>query len=133
MFEAKSVLVIEDNAYLAMDLAAAVERLDGRVVGPAGTVAESLGLLEREEVAAAVLDYQMPDGNVIPLARALVSRKVPFVIHSSTPLGPEMTLLRAGVPVMMKPIQPDDLVAVLGHEVERCRRLRQPHERVERP
>ncbi len=120
MFDDKPVLIIEDNIYLAMDLAAAVEQLNGRVVGPAGTIAESLGLLDAEPVAAAVLDYELPCGDVTPLARALVSRKVPFVIHSSAPVAARVTLLRPGVPVLIKPIQPEDLVTILAHELIRA-------------
>jgi DNA-binding response OmpR family regulator len=120
MFEDRPVLIIEDNVYMAMDLAAAVEQLDGRVVGPAGTVAEGLSLLDSEQVAAAVLDYELPGDNVVPLARALVLRQVPFVIHSSAPVAAEMTLLRPGVPVLLRPIQPQDLLTILAGELIRA-------------
>ena len=123
MFEDKPVLIVEDNIYLAMDLASAVEQLNGRVVGPAGTIAESLGLLDAEPVAAAVLDYELPCGDVTPLAKVLVSRKVPFVIHSSAPVAARVTLLRPGVPVLMKPIRPEDLAAILAHELIRAETL----------
>ena len=105
---------------MAMDLAAAVEQLDGRVVGPAGSVAEGLSLIDSEQVAAAVLDYELPGGNVIPLARALVLRQVPFVIHTSAPVAAEMTLLRPGVPVLIRPIQPHVLLAILAGELSRA-------------
>ncbi len=120
MFEDRPVLIIEDNVYMAMDLATAVEQLDGRVVGPAGTVAEGLSLLDSEQVAAAVLDYELPGDNVVPLARALVLRQVPFVIHSSAPVAAEMTLLRPGVPVLLRPIQPQDLLTILAGELIRA-------------
>ena len=117
MFEDRPVLIVEDNVYLAMDLAATVEQLDGRVVGPAGTVAEGLALLDSEQVAGAVLDYELPCGDVTPLARALVLRRVPFVIHSSAPVAARMTLLGPAIPVLIKPIDPRDLLAILASEL----------------
>lgn len=42
MLTGKSVLIVEDSAYLALDLSAAVERLHGRVLGPVGTATDAL-------------------------------------------------------------------------------------------
>ena len=42
----KAVLIVEDNVYMALDLSQAVEELNGRVIGPVGTVAEALALIE---------------------------------------------------------------------------------------
>lgn len=47
MLTDKPVLIVQDNIYLALDLAAVVEQLDGRVVGPAATIAEALALLKK--------------------------------------------------------------------------------------
>lgn len=45
MFSEAPVLIAEDNVYLALDLSMAVEEMQGRVVGPASSVAEALTLL----------------------------------------------------------------------------------------
>lgn len=42
MFSEAPVLIAEDNVYLALDLSMAVEEMQGRVVGPASSVAEAL-------------------------------------------------------------------------------------------
>ena len=120
MLASKAVLIIEDNVYLAMDLADAVVDLDGRVLGPVSTLDEAFAILDAGKVGAAVLDYELPGVDVAPLARAFVALRVPFVIHTARSIRPEVTLLRPGTPVLMKPIRPCDLVSILAHEVIRA-------------
>jgi DNA-binding NtrC family response regulator len=113
----KPVLIVEDNVYLALDLANAVEGLNGRVVGPAGTIAEALSLVESQTIAAAVLGFEFPDSDVIPLARALIDKHVPFVVHADNYIPSSLSVLRPGIPVLIKPIQPQDVVAILAQEM----------------
>jgi DNA-binding NtrC family response regulator len=117
MLTDKPVLIVQDNFYLALDLAAAVERLDGRVVGPAGSLNEALNLLEREQVAAALIDAELTGGGVGPLVRALAERRLPYVIQASAQLPPEIMMIEPAAPVLIKPIQSLDIVSILAHEV----------------
>lgn len=117
MLTGKSVLVVEDSAYLALDLSAAVERLNGRVLGPVGTAIDALSLLHSEQVDAVVLGYELPDSDASLVARALIDKRVPFVIHTGTRVPPEILALRPKTPVLMKPIEPRDVVTLLSHEV----------------
>lgn len=117
MLSDKPILIVEDNVYLAIDLSNAVESLDGRVVGPVGNVADALSLVEEEAVAAAVLGFELPDGDVIPLARVLIDRRVPFVIHADNAIPEALSMLRPGIPVLIKPIEPRELVSVLANEL----------------
>ena len=64
MLKGKAVLVVEDNVFLALDLASVIEDLEGRVVGPVATAAEALNLLRTEEVTAAVIDCDLVDVDV---------------------------------------------------------------------
>jgi DNA-binding response OmpR family regulator len=115
----KPVLIVEDNVYLAIDLSNAVESLRGRVVGPVGRVADALSLVADEPVAAAIIGFDLPDSDVIPLARALIDRRVPFVIHADTYIPSALSVLRPGIPVLIKPIEPRDVVAILSQELAR--------------
>jgi CheY-like chemotaxis protein len=110
------VLIVEDNIYLALDLAAAVEELDGRVVGPAGSLHEALALLKNEHVAAALIDAELPDG-IAPIVRALAERQLPYVIQASGVLAPEIMMMALTAPVLMKPIQPIDAVSTLAQKI----------------
>jgi len=61
MFSGAPILIAEDNLYLALDLSIAIEEMDGRVVGPAPSVADALKFLATHHVAAAIVDCQLID------------------------------------------------------------------------
>jgi DNA-binding response OmpR family regulator len=113
----KPILIVEDNVYLAIDLVDAVESLDGRVVGPVGNVADALSLVGDEAVAAAILCFELPDSDVVPLARVLIDRHVPFVIHADNCIPAALSMLRPGIPVLIKPVDPRDVVSILADEL----------------
>jgi DNA-binding response OmpR family regulator len=114
MLTDKAVLIVEDNVYLSVDLSAAVEEVNGRVIGPVCSVADALLILDTEHVSAAILDCELPDSQVTPVARRLVEKGVPYVIHTGTMVPYELTLLSPEAPILMKPIKPMDVVAVLA-------------------
>jgi CheY-like chemotaxis protein len=119
MFSEAPVLIAEDNLYLALDLSIAVEEMDGRVIGPASSVAEALTLLAQHEVAAAIVDFQLIDHDATVLARQLAERRVPFVIHTANPLPPIIAELHPGVPVLLKPLQPHAVLTCLLDEMRK--------------
>lgn len=117
MFDNQPILIVEDECFVALDLADAVADWQGKVVGPVATVAQALELLEAEKVAAAILDSQLADRDVTPLAIALAERRVPFVIHTGTGVPPEIASAMPGVPVVMKPVRPLIVLACLLNEI----------------
>lgn len=118
MLTDKPVLIVQDNIYLALDLGAAVEQLGGRVVGPAATATEALALLEKEQVAAALIDAELTDG-ASPIITALAERRLPYVIEASTNLASEIMMVAPNAPVLIKPIRPLDVVSILANELGR--------------
>ena len=76
-----NVLVVEDQAIIALDLQAALEDAGAHVIGPAATVGKALDLLPAS-VHAAILDANLPDGDVTPVAEELIERGVPFLINT---------------------------------------------------
>jgi CheY-like chemotaxis protein len=103
MFENKPILIVEDECFVALDLATAVEDWQGQVVGPAATVVEALHLLEIERIAGAILDAELLDRDVTPVALALARQGIPFVIHSGTGVPVAIASAVPDVPVVMKP------------------------------
>ena len=67
MLNQVSVLIVENEPFIALDLATAVEEARGKVIGPARSVREALMLIERHLVQAAVLDVNLSDRDVTPL------------------------------------------------------------------
>jgi DNA-binding LytR/AlgR family response regulator len=79
--EGRCLLVVEDEYLVAADLAASLELLGAEVVGPAGSVEEALTLVENEggRLDGAVLDINLRNERVYPVADVLAARGVPFV------------------------------------------------------
>ena len=72
MLNQVSVLIVEDEPFIALDLATAVEEARGKVIGPAGSVREARMLIEQHLVQAAVLDVNLSDRDVTPIAELLI-------------------------------------------------------------
>lgn len=108
----RRILVVEDEALVAMLVEDALLDAGATVIGPAATVAEALALLETEDPAAAVLDLNLAGEPSTPIADALTSRGVPFVV--ATGYGAEgLPEGHAEVPVLAKPYDPDELTSML--------------------
>ncbi|NGM52532.1 PAS domain-containing protein [Caulobacter sp. 602-2] len=109
------VLVVEDEALVAMELARVLALAGAQVVGPAGDVEEALELIESSLIDRAVLDVNLGGRMVTPVARALAERAIPFVYLT----GYQEPGLDDG-PVLHKPAAPEALVSALaGRRVER--------------
>lgn len=107
------VLVAEDEPYIALNLAFAVEDAGGRVVGPVASVEEALALLETNPVSAAILDVNLADGDISPVVEILVELGVPIILQTGIGLPPELAARFPGLVVHLKPCHPDKLIEEL--------------------
>ena len=101
-FHEARVLIVEDEPLLAWDLVEAVESAGGVVIGPAATVSEALALVEASVLEAAILDVNLPDGDIGPVLESL-REHVAVVIHSARSLPPEVSQRFPSVPFYLKP------------------------------
>lgn len=108
----RRILVIEDEALVAMLVEDALIDAGFSVIGPARSVAEAMSLLAREEPAAVVLDLNLGGETSLSVADALVARGIPFVVATGYGAAglPES---HRHVPVLPKPYDPADLMAVV--------------------
>lgn len=111
----KTILIIEDEFIIAMDLKVMLERLGWRVLGPVPRVAQALRLLEDELPTVALLDVNLGDHLVTPVAEALRSRGVPFAVASAYD-KPELVggAVLVGAPNAGKPTSEWSLLEVLA-------------------
>jgi DNA-binding NtrC family response regulator len=78
MLAGSRVLVVEDEALIAMSISAMLTEADGVPVGPASSVREARQLIRDVTVLdAAVLDVNLADGAVTPILEALSARGIP--------------------------------------------------------
>lgn len=77
----RRLLVVEDEYLVAADLAASLESLGAEVIGPAASVEEALSFVEKDGVPldGAVLDINLRNERVYPVADVLTARSIPFV------------------------------------------------------
>ena len=108
----RRILVIEDEALVAMLVEDALIDAGFSVIGPARSVAEAMSLLAREEPAAVVLDLNLGGETSLSVADALVARGIPFVVATGYGAAglPER---HRGAPVLSKPYDPQELVLIL--------------------
>ena len=107
-----SVLVVEDETLIAMDLQGLLEDAGYRVLGPCGSVDEALGLLDREQPDVALLDVNLGGESVFRVATALARKNAEIVFltgHSAQHL-PEEHRHR---PLVTKPYLPSTVLDVL--------------------
>src|SRR3954470_7102582 len=101
----RRLLVVEAEYLIAVFLARELEGRGAEVVGPAGSVLDALALVEAEgdRLGGAVLDINLRDERVYPVADALVARGVPFIFLT----GYDARIIPdayAGVPRCEKPV-----------------------------
>lgn len=117
VLQGSRLLIVEDEYFLAQDLADYFESLGADIVGPAGTVQDALRLLEGAQIQGAILDVNLRGERVYPVADVLLQRGVPFVFASG--YGGELEpQAYADVPRCIKPINSKILARTLIQLIE---------------
>jgi DNA-binding response OmpR family regulator len=104
-----SILIVEDEPIIAMEIGDAFERAGARVLRT-NTLRQALLLVEKHNLSAAVLDHGLSDGDSSRLCQHLKELNIPFVLHSgySTVDGP-----CRDAPLVSKPANPEVLVTAV--------------------
>lgn len=106
------ILLVEDEYFLADDLAHALRREGAEVIGPVGTLAEAARMIECERFDCAILDMNLRGDMAYPLADRLEQAGTPFLI--ATGYNSASLLERfAGLPRVEKPFNPAQVVAAI--------------------
>ena len=103
MTEVKSVLIVEDEAMIAMDLEMSLADMGWRVVGPTAHVAQALKLIETEAIGVGLLDYTLINETTEPVALALMERDIPVIFLSGDGVARRPEAL-SSCKVMSKPV-----------------------------
>jgi CheY-like chemotaxis protein len=110
----RRVLLVEDEAIIALDLATLLTDLGAVVVGPAHSVANALELHNEGKIDCAVLDVNLDGEPVYPVARALETRHIPFVFVTAY-YGEKVDSQFQDCPVLQKPVDFQELVHAILH------------------
>lgn len=110
----KSVLIVEDEPFIAFDLADAMADAGAMVMGPALTVVEAGDALDAGRPSMACLDINIGSDFVWPIAQRLHDDGVPFVFVSARCTQAELPDPFGGYQCIAKPASQADLIGKLS-------------------
>jgi DNA-binding response OmpR family regulator len=107
----KTILIVEDEPLIALDLHAAL-RAAGAGLVAATTTPEALSLIRRNEIAAAIVDVALAKGDCREVCQALFHRSIPFLFYTG---HRDAAVLKEWpeAPVLEKPKRHEDVVAAI--------------------
>ena len=106
------VLIAEDDFVAALSVAESVEAMGGEVLGPVAATAEGIALVRRTPPHIALLDMQLRDGFVTPLAAVLDQLDVPFGLVTGYRGEEFEKIVLSRAPRLPKPYRHADLIAM---------------------
>ncbi len=106
-------LVAEDQAIIALELAADLEEIGIAIAGPFTSCEQALAWTEHDTPDLALLDYKLKDGACTELARAMLRRGVPVVIYSGMPKGSDLPGDLRSITWVEKPVAHASLIGTL--------------------
>jgi DNA-binding response OmpR family regulator len=114
LLDGARILICEDEPFVAIDLAMSVQEAGGQVLGPAGSVSEAMSLLARHPVNGAILDVNLSDGDVTPVAERLLERNVPIILQTGVGIPSELRQRYPDLTALSKPVIAQQLVERIG-------------------
>jgi DNA-binding response OmpR family regulator len=117
-----TILVAEDDFYLADDACAWLEAVGARVAGPFPSVTKAGAVVRDARFDGAVLDVSLSDGPSFDIARTLQSRGIPVVFvtgYDASAIPGDL----AGVKTLTKPVARHDLITTIADLVGTSRVL----------
>jgi CheY-like chemotaxis protein len=112
------VLIVEDDYFVAADLAEALQELGAFVLGPIGSLNDALQLVSKSEPRIAVLDINLGQDQVYPFADALQARGVPFIFVTGYS-GSVIPDNYRHIPRCQKPVQAVVVARLLAQQLDR--------------
>jgi CheY-like chemotaxis protein len=111
-FSDRHVLIVEDDIFIALDLERVLDDAGCGVVGPAASVELALAKISVTKLDAALLDVNLGQELVFPVADRLSAEGIPFIFVTGEPRTvPERHWMR---PVITKPYQAPAVLEALA-------------------
>ena len=105
-----SILVVEDEFLVAMQIEAVLREAGWNVIGPAGTLASAVKLARSAACDGAVLDVNLRGERVDEAAIILSERGIPFLFASGYGRENLPAAFREGADFLVKPFSDQTLV-----------------------
>jgi DNA-binding response OmpR family regulator len=116
------VLVVEDDFFIGLELAATLRDAGADVVGPLQTVQSALAGAEDQKLSAAILDIRLGNETVEPVARRLAEHAIPFLFYTGQSTTDPVQAMWPDCRIVAKPALPSSLLSAIAALVTRSRR-----------
>ncbi len=113
MSDQYKILLVEDDALIALELSERLADMGYLVLGPARSIGEAEAVLAQQMPDAALLDANLDGVSSVPLAVKLVELAVPFAFCTGFDRIKDLPPLLECVPVLSKPLSDAALIAGL--------------------
>lgn len=114
LLRGQRILVVEDDALLAMSVDAMLQEAGADIIGPAATLDRASTLAAADKLSGAILDIRLNGDEVWPVARLLAKNDVPFMFYSGHYDSATLPAEWAGRPILTKPARPRQIVGALA-------------------
>jgi DNA-binding response OmpR family regulator len=108
------VLLVEDEALIALALADDLEVAGYEVAGPFHRCSDSLDWLGQHTPDLAIIDIHLRDGSSDDLARVLRERNIPFIVFSGEKRDRQVPEAFASARWLSKPVSTRQLLETVG-------------------
>src|SRR5262245_10992692 len=113
------ILLVEDEAVIAFDLAEMLTEAGADVVGPARTLASAFEQAADGELSAALLDILLGNETVFPVAKLLFDRGISLLFHTGDANGRALASAWLDCEVLIKPASREAIVGALAKLIAR--------------
>lgn len=110
----QDILIVEDQALIALDLEGLLLGLGAKECWMAPNVRDSLTLLETTKITLAVVDFNLGEETAEAVAQRLGELAVPFVFFTGYGQGLKLPERFRAIPIVSKPIVTETLLAKLA-------------------
>lgn len=113
------VLVAEDEMIIGHDLCDTMAEAGYMVEGPFDNLSSAMLAYQRHKPDLAILDVQLGDGIVYPLAEQMMAEDVPVIFHSGQLTPQEVATRFPKAQALAKPCPPSEVIATVEHALAR--------------
>jgi DNA-binding response OmpR family regulator len=111
MGQALRVLVAEDEMIIGVDLCQTITEAGFEVEGPYESLSSAMLAYQKHKPDVAILDVQLGDGIVYPLAERMMAEEVPVIFHSGQLTPAEVVERFPRAQALSKPSPPAEVIA----------------------
>ncbi|NNC37737.1 MAG: response regulator [Hyphomonadaceae bacterium] len=109
----KTVLIVEDDPYIAADLEDALQFAGFDVLGPVADVDHGLDILSKQKPDVVTVDFELGEKNSIPIVKKLEEISVPYILLTGKAERVLGSIELKPAPLVSKPFDPRSLVKSL--------------------